>query len=135
MLKGRSLTIGIVIVLAGAGVVVLVNRDNTSPTGSAPSVSPAPNVAAQVTAPTSAPLVTVVGTINRILPNSDFVVNDGHQDYTIAMSSTAKIVNLKGGDVTRQFLTLGRTVQITGTLSDSTIRAQKVVIPTNTDQP
>jgi hypothetical protein len=135
MLKGRSLTIGIVIVLAGAGVVVLVNRDNTSPTGSAPSVSAASNVAAQVTAPTSAPLVTVVGTINKILPNGDFVVNDGHQDYTISMSSTVKIVNLKGGDVTRQFLTLGRTVQITGTLSDSTIRAQKVVIPTNTDQP
>jgi hypothetical protein len=104
-------------------------------------VSPAPTQAqAPTTAPTTAPtpappVVTAAGEVKQILPNGDFILDDGHQEYTIAMSSTAKIVNLGGKEVTRQLIQVVGSVQVTGTLSGSTISAQTVLIPTTLERP
>ena len=76
-------------------------------------------------------LVTVVGTINKTLANGDLVVNDGHVDYTITLTSTAQIVDLTGVAVARDRLHVDQSVQITGSLSASTITAQTVLVPSN----
>lgn len=119
-LRGHALAVAIVLVLAVVGVVAAVELGG-SDSGDGPTT-------------TAGPLVTVVGTIKQILPNGDFVANDGNADYTIAISSTTKMVDRNGADVTKESLQIAGSVQITGTLIGSTINAQSVLVPTD-DQP
>jgi hypothetical protein len=124
LLKGRALVATIVVGLAIViAVVVLATGGSDSPTA-APGV-----VTTQASASTSAgTVVTVVGTVNKVLPNGDFVANDGHTDYTIVMSS-AKIVDLNGATVAAERIQLDESVQIIGTVSGSTIAAETVIVP------
>jgi hypothetical protein len=125
-LKGRALVVAIVLVVALVVVVALVAFGGSD----SPKGGRAPG-AGSVSTPAGAVVVTIVGKVNTILPNGDFVVNDGHADYTIAMSSTASIVDLNGAVVTAKLIQLDGSVQITGTLEGSTISAQKVIVPTS----
>ena len=88
------------------------------------------------TAPTVAPaVVTIVGTINRLLPDGEVVMNDGQTDYTVGMSATTKIRNLRGNEVTHDFIQLGAQIQVSGTLTGSRILDPTVLIPTVLDKP
>lgn len=88
------------------------------------------------TAPTVAPaVVTIVGTINRLLPDGEVVMNDGQADYTVGMSATTKIRNLRGNEVTHDFIQLGAQIQVSGTLTGSRILDPTVLIPTVLDKP
>jgi len=131
--RARAVLLAIAIALA----VALSSCGTPAPTGGPSGVSPTPTQAqAPTTTPTPAPpVVTVAGEVKQILSDGDFVLDDGHQEYTIAMSSTAKIVNLSGHEVTRQLIQVVGSVQVTGTLSGSTISAQTVLIPTKLDRP
>ncbi len=85
------------------------------------------------TAPTVAPpdqiVVTVAGTVKTILPDGDFVLDDGHTDYTVSMSATPSIVDLDGAAATADLIQLGGSVQVTGTVSGTTITAETVIVP------
>jgi hypothetical protein len=88
------------------------------------------------TAPTVAPaVVTIVGTINRLLPDGEVVMNDGQTDYTVGMSATTKLRNLRGDEVTHDFIQLGTQIQVSGTLTGSRILDPTIVIPTVADTP
>jgi hypothetical protein len=88
------------------------------------------------TAPTVAPaIVTIVGTIDRLLPDGEVVMNDGQTDYTVGMSATTKLRNLRGDEVTHDFIQLGAQIQVSGTLTGSRILNPTIVIPTVLDKP
>ena len=88
------------------------------------------------TASTVAPaVVTIVGTINRLLPDGEVVMNDGQTDYTVGMSAATKIRNLRGNEVTHDFVQLGVQIQVSGTLTGSRILDPIIVIPTVLDKP
>ena len=88
------------------------------------------------TASTVAPaVVTIVGTINRLLPDGEVVMNDGQTDYTVGMSATTKVRNLRGNEVTRDFIQLGAQIQVSGTLTGSRILDPTILIPTVLDKP
>ena len=80
-------------------------------------------------------VVTVVGTINRLLPDGELVMNDGQTDYTVGMSATTKIRNLRGDEVTRDFIQLGTQIQVSGTLTGSRILDPTILVPTVLDKP
>jgi hypothetical protein len=126
LLKGRVLVVTIVLVVAIVVVVVLVASGGSDSPAVAPGVT-----TTQASASTSAgAVVTVVGTVNKLIPNGDFVVNDTHSDYTIVMSSNPKVVDLTGVTATAAAIQLDDSVQITGTLTGSTIEAETVIVPT-----
>ena len=88
------------------------------------------------TASTVAPaIVTIVGTINRLLPDGEVVMNDGQTDYTVGMSATTKIRNLRGNEVTHDFIQLGVQIQVSGTLTGSRILDPTILVPTVLDKP
>ncbi|MEO8265178.1 MAG: hypothetical protein ABI706_06655 [Ilumatobacteraceae bacterium] len=88
------------------------------------------------TASTVAPaIVTIVGTINRLLASGEVVMNDGQTDYTVGMSATTKIRNLRGDEVTHDFIQLGAQIQVSGTLTGSRILDPTILIPTVLDKP
>ena len=76
-------------------------------------------------------IVTVAGKITNILPNGDLALNDGRSDYTIAMASSPKIVDVNGTEVTGDAIKVGEAVQITGTIGGKTITAQTMIVPVN----
>lgn len=75
-------------------------------------------------------LITIVATVNKIEANGDLQVNDGHFDYTIAMGSSPKVVNLAGKKVSKDLIVVGGQVQFFGMLNGHTITAQTVTLPT-----
>ena len=88
------------------------------------------------TASTVAPaIVTIIGTINRLLPDGEVVMNDGQTDYTVGMSATTKIRNLRGNEVTHDFIQLGVQIQVSGTLTGLRILDPTILIPTVLDKP
>ncbi|HEX3089727.1 MAG TPA: hypothetical protein VHQ23_13820 [Ilumatobacteraceae bacterium] len=80
-------------------------------------------------APADQIVVTVAGTVKTVLPDGDFVVNDGHTDYTVSMSSAPSIVDLDGATAAADLIQLGGSVQVTGTVSGTTITADTVIVP------
>ena len=99
----------------------------TSTTVGAPTQSPS-------TSTTGPAIVTVVGQIVKLLASGELVVNDGQTDYTVGTSTTTKLVNLNGAEVGREFIQVGASIQVTGTLTGSRIFAPTVVIPTTQTQ-
>ena len=79
--------------------------------------------------------VTIVGTINRLLPDGEVVMTDGQTDYTVGMSATTKIRNLRGNEVTHDFIQLGVQIQVSGTLTGSRILDPTILVPTVLDKP
>jgi hypothetical protein len=77
----------------------------------------------------------VTGLVMQIFSTGDFLLNDGHVSYTVAMSLTTKVVNLRRREVPVQFIQVANSVQVTGLLTGSTITAQTVLVPTNKDGP
>ena len=110
-----------------------------SPVGAATtsiSVSVDESTSSLPTASTVAPaVVTIVGTINRLLPDGEVVMNDGQTDYTVGMSATTMVRNLRGNEVTRDFIQLGAQIQVSGTLTGSRILDPTILIPTVLDKP
>ena len=110
-----------------------------------PGTSPAPTQGQALTpAPTPTPtpkptpvaaLVTVAGLVTQLSAAGDFILTDADTSYSVAMSRTTKVINLPGREVPRQFIKVAGSVQVTGTLSGSTISAQTVLIPTKKDRP
>jgi hypothetical protein len=76
-------------------------------------------------------IVTIVGTVQKLDPSGDFVINNGHVDYTIAMSPLVKIADLGGTQLSPNVIQVGTSIQVTGALAGSTITAQSVVVPTS----
>ena len=104
--------------------------DSTAASGSVP------ELATSVPTSTVAPeVVTLVGTINRLLPSGEIVINDGQTDYTVAMSATTKVRNLRGNDVTRDFLQLGVQIQVSGTQTGSRLLDPTILVPTDNVKP
>ena len=99
----------------------------------APTPTPTPTPTPK---PTPAPaLVTVAGLVTQLSAAGDFILTDADTSYSVAMSRTTKVINLPGREVPRQFIKVAGSVQVTGTLSGSTISAQTVLIPTKKDRP
>lgn len=134
-----------VFVIVAAAAVPFLDLGGGAPAGGASavgaattsvSVDSAGSVASLPTASTFAPaIVTIVGTINRLLPGGALVVNDGQTDYTVEMSATTKVRNLRGNEVTRDFIRLGAQIQVSGTLTGSRILDPTILIPTVLDKP
>jgi hypothetical protein len=59
----------------------------------------------------------------------------GHVDYTVMMSPTTDIINLRGREVPVQFTQVAGSVQVTRMLSSLKTTAQTVLVPTNKDRP
>ena len=136
-MKRVSPAVLFVVVVAGA--VPFVNFGDNAPDGSG---SGSRTTSTTVAAPSQSPststiapaLVTVVGQIVKVLASGEVVVNDGQSDYTVGMSTTTKLVNLNGAEVGREFIQVGASIQVTGTLTGSRIFAPTVVIPTTQNQ-
>lgn len=131
----------VVFVVAAAAVVPFVDFGGNAPGGSgsasgAGTTSTAVAVRPQVpsTSTVAPATVTVVGQIVKLLASGEVVVNDGQTDYTVGMSTNTKLVNLNGAEVGREFLQVGASIQVTGTLTGSRIFAPTVVIPTTQNQ-
>ena len=134
----------VVFVLAAAAVVPFVDFGGNAPGSGSGSGSGSgagtTSTAVEVRPPvpstvTVAPAtVTVVGQIVKLLASGEVVVNDGQTDYTVGMSTNTKLVNLNGAEVGREFLQVGASIQVTGTLTGSRIFAPTVVIPTTQNQ-
>jgi hypothetical protein len=153
MIKRRSLTIPLLLALAGAVAAAGCNGAATqsgssigSPApaqGQAPAPSASPGLADVATPlPTPQPAqgtvtgqVTMTGYVMQIYANGDFVLSDGSHTDTIAMTLTTSVVNLRGREVPRQFIQVAGSVTVTGPLSASTITAEIVSVPTTKDGP
>ncbi len=91
---------------------------------------------AALTASTRAPaIVTIVGTISGLLADGQVMVNDGHTDYTVGMSATTKILNLRGDEVTHDFIRVGAQIEAWGTLVGSRLVDPTIRVPTVLDKP
>ena len=74
--------------------------------------------------------VTIAGQVRQVLDNGDFVINDGKVDYTVAMSSSTKVVDLNGAEASPDDIQVDGSAQVTGLLSGTTITAETVMVPT-----
>ena len=85
---------------------------------------------------TAAPVpatVKVLGNVQAIFANGNFVLTSGPSTYTVVMSPDTSIVNLLGHIVPSQFIAVNGSVEVTGPLSGSTIQAQLVVVQNTID--
>ena len=101
-----------------------VTSSSTAPTTTTTKAPPAP---AGTTGSTE---VTIAGQVRQVLANGDFVVNDGKVDYTVTMSSSTTILDVNGAPATAGDVQVDGSAQVTGLLSDSTIAAETVTVPT-----
>jgi len=142
-LKKPALNVPLLLALTCA--VVMAACGDAVTTRGTPGTSPAPTQGQALTpaptptptpTPTPAPaLVTVAGLVTQLSAAGDFILTDADTSYSVAMSRTTKVINLPGREVPRQFIKVAGSVQVTGTLSGSTISAQTVLIPTKKDRP
>jgi flagellar basal body L-ring protein FlgH len=148
-LHGRELVFVIAVVVAVVVAIVLIASGGSGSSGttgssvaagsSAPAGSSVTTSAAstststvpQATVTTAGTiLVTIAGQVRQVLANGDFVVNDGKVDYTVAMSSTTKVVDLNGAAASPDGIQVDGSAQVSGLLSGTTIAAETVMIPT-----
>jgi hypothetical protein len=115
-----------------------VTAPQAAPSGPTPGSSQAvtPTQAQGPTAPpgTSRP-ATITGLVMLIYSTGAFRLSDGKSQYTVDMTLTTSVINLRGREVPRQFIQVAGSVTVTGSLSGSTITAEVVAIPTNKDAP
>lgn len=71
----------------------------------------------------------------QLLTGGDFKLSTGSRTYTIDMTATTSVVNLRGREVPRQFIAVAGSVSVTGRLSGATITAETVLVPTTKDGP
>jgi uncharacterized protein YdeI (BOF family) len=145
LLKRRAVVAAIVAVVAVVIVVIAVAAGGSDGPAASPSSSPsptlvqgpagsAPSVAGSIVT-IAGNIVTIVGTVERVDPNGDFAINDGHVDYTIAMSTKVKIADLAGADLSPHAIQVNTSIQVTGALAGSTITAESVVVPASAPTP
>jgi hypothetical protein len=126
--------------LGGCG----ASRANSSPASIAAvtslPVAAIPAATSPAAAPTSpatpaavAPSTPFTGYVQQIYPTGDFILLDGQVTYTIVMLPTTFVVNLLGRQIPRQAIVVSGSVQVTGTLADSKVNAQTVLVPTRKD--
>ena len=115
----------------GPGAAVATPPTAATATAAATAITIATTTTVPASEQTFAPgLITIVATVNKIEANGDLQVNDGHFDYTIAMGSSPKVVNLAGKKVSKDLIVVGGQVQFFGMLNGHTITAQTVTVPT-----
>jgi len=134
----RRATVAAVVGALAVAIVIVVMALGGSDDTPAPAQSTTSSVAAATGGSSPAiagNIVTVVGTVQKVEPSGDFVINDGHVDYTIAMSPAVKIEDLGGAELSRDAIQVSTSIQVTGPLTDSTISAQTVVVPTGVATP
>jgi hypothetical protein len=131
--KDRRVVAAIVVVLVIAIVVIVIALSGSNDQAIPPKVTS--STLAQGPAGSSpavaGTIVTIVGTVQKLDPSGDFVINDGHVDYTIAMSPAVKIADLGGTQLSPDVIQISTSIQVTGALAGSTITAQSVVVPTS----
>lgn len=139
-LHGRALAV-VIVGLVASGCSDSANSSPSSATGSSitsdasdVTSSAAPTAttthAAAPAGTTGSTEVTIAGQVRRVLDNGDFVINDGKVDYTVAMSSSTKVVDLNGADASLDDIQVDGSAQVTGLLSGTTINAETVMVPT-----
>ena len=75
------------------------------------------------------------GYVQQIYSTGDFLLASGPITYTVVMSPTTAVINVRGRQVPRQFISVAGSVEVTGTLDASKIFAQTVLVPTRKDDP
>jgi len=85
-------------------------------------------------ASTEAPTA-VDGYVEQIYSTGDFILNAGNVRFTIVMSPTTAVVNIRGRQVPRQFISVSGPAHVTGTVSGSKVVADTVLLPTRKDDP
>ncbi|HZX55720.1 MAG TPA: hypothetical protein VFE86_13620 [Ilumatobacteraceae bacterium] len=89
-----------------------------------------------VTAATTVHLASPVsGYVEQIYSTGDFILNTGTLRFTIMMSPTTAVLNVRGRQVPRQFIAVAGPVDVTGTVAGATISAQTIRVPTRKDDP
>jgi hypothetical protein len=107
----------------------------TTPAAPAPTpAAPAPTPAAPAPTPAAAGSP-FTGYVQQVDSTGDFILASGAVSYTVVMSPTTAVVNLRGRAITRLFIRVSGSVQVTGTLAGSKISAQSVLVPTTKDIP
>src|SRR3954463_4166168 len=77
----------------------------------------------------------VSGYVEQIYSTGDFILNTGTLRFTIMMSPTTAVLNVRGRQVPRQFIAVAGPVDVTGTVAGATISAQTIRVPTRKDDP
>jgi len=136
LLKNKPVVVAIVVVLVVAVVIAVIaiaggGSDDPTDASSTTLVQGAggssPSIAGSI--------VTIVGTVQRIDPSGDFLINDGHVDYAVAMSTAAEVTDLTGAKLSPDAIQVNSSVQVTGALTGSTITAHTVVVPSSPAPP
>jgi hypothetical protein len=141
LLKRRAVVAAIVAVVAVVILVIAVAAGGSDHSAVSPTSPSSSSSSTLVRGPAgSAPsiagsIVTIVGRVQRVDPSGDFVINDGHVEYTIAMSTAVKIADLTGAGLSPDVIQANSSIQVTGALTGSTITAQTVVVPTSAATP
>ena len=91
-------------------------------------------VASSTAATTSTGVRPFEGYVQSIYSTGDFVLVVGNVRYTVVMSPTTMVLNLRGRQIPREFMTAAQSVTVTGTLVDSTIEAQSILVPTRKEE-
>jgi len=91
-------------------------------------------VASPSSATTSTGVQPFEGYVQSIYSTGDFVLVVGNVRYTVVMSPTTMVLNLRGRQIPRQFMTAAQSVTVTGTLVDSKIQAQSILVPTRKEE-
>jgi len=77
----------------------------------------------------------ISGYVEQIYSTGDFILNTGTLRFTIMMSPTTAVLNVRGRQVPRQFIAVAGPVEVTGTVAGATISAQTIRVPTRKDDP
>jgi hypothetical protein len=77
----------------------------------------------------------ISGYVAQIDPNGDFILDTGTVRFTVVMSPSTTVVNVRGRQVPRQFISVAGPAKVTGTVTGSRIAADSVVLPTRKDDP
>ena len=123
---------GTLAVVAGAvalliAIVVIASSGSDDSSSAGRTTAPTSTEATTTTAPGI--ITTVAGNVTQIVDAGHFVVNDGQTDYTIVTSAATKLVDVNGAPMTADSISVAGLVQVTGTVKDKTIEADRIVLP------
>ena len=133
--------VGVIAIAASGGSDSPTTQSSAGATAAPADTQPAQPVASGAPQPSQpigtavGAVVTVAGSIKTLLPNGDFVVDDGGNRYTVVMSPATTITDIDGARATADLIQLGGSAQVTGTLTGNTLIADAVIVPTRAAPP
>jgi hypothetical protein len=89
--------------------------------------------AAATASPIGGAATDVSGVVSQVYSTGDFVLNAGALRFTVMMSPTTTVLNIRGRQVPRQFISVSGPAEVTGKVSGSTIAAETIRLPTRKD--